>query len=514
MTVSTVASTTEAQAATDSGRTGLATARTPWGESRFWILQLLVLAIALIRLAVTVSFGLDPTTVLLEVSTVVLFVVPVVVASLDYGLSGGVVTVGWVAVLCIPRLVVAADRHESAALWIELLQVVVLGVVAGLVGYRVSTVSASREQADAARRARVRAELLYREMFESNRSPILIVDGDGFVIETNASADRAFGADTGRDGRHRRLVDVIGPRAAAVVLPRLVDEPDDGPDAEPDIRVDTEDGDDRVHPLAFTVSGEVVLFRPTVTLVGSTAGDRRMQVIFEDVTAETRRHDLIEAYANQVVLGQEEERRHIAQELHDGPLQALIHLCRQIDSVDSGPATGHAAAPDATLATMRTTVEDTVAELRSIARGLRPSVLDDLGLVASINQLLTEASAREGFESAFDVTGEVRRLPSAVELALFRITQEAITNVARHAGAGQVTVLLEFGGAGIRVLVTDDGDGFDRARQGRGDDGQSLGLPGMAERARLIGGHLRVTSQVGKGTSVEVRVPDSAIDDA
>ena len=82
------------------------------------------------------------------------------------------------------------------------------------------------------------------------------------------------------------------------------------------------------------------------------------------------------------------------------------------------------------------------------------------------------------------------------------------------AGAGQVTVLLEFGGAGIRVLVTDDGDGFDRARQGRGDDGQSLGLPGMAERARLVGGHLRVTSQVGKGTSVEVRVPVSAIDDA
>ena len=167
-----------------------------------------------------------------------------------------------------------------------------------------------------------------------------------------------------------------------------------------------------------------------------------MQVVFEDVTAETRRHDLMEAYAARVVLGQEEERRHIAQELHDGPVQTLIHLCRQIDEVESRGRSGH----DGTgsLSDLRVIVEETVAELRSIAKGLRPSVLDDLGLVASINQILSEAGERQQFETSFGVTGPERRLAPAVELALFRIAQEALSNVERHAAARRVAVGLNF----------------------------------------------------------------------
>jgi signal transduction histidine kinase len=264
--------------------------------------------------------------------------------------------------------------------------------------------------------------------------------------------------------------------------------------------------------VAYVVDGEPVLFRPTVTLVGSGGADRRMQVIFEDVTAETRRHDLMEAYADQVVLGQEEERRHIAQELHDGPLQTLIHLCRQIDSLDPVSGSGPAASTDLSLSVMRTTVEDTVAELRSIARGLRPSVLDDLGLAASINQLLSDATGRQGFDGSFDVVGTVRRLPSSVELALFRIAQEAITNVERHAGARRTAVRLEFSATEVHLLVQDDGAGFDRRRQQREADGQSLGLPGMSERARLCGGRIRINSQVGKGTTVEAWVPGGPSD--
>ena len=195
------------------------------------------------------------------------------------------------------------------------------------------------------------------------------------------------------------------------------------------------DADRGVTPVAFDVDGESILYRPTATLVGPLGADRRMQVIFEDVTAETRRHDLLEAYANQVVLGQEEERRHIAQELHDGPLQALIHLCRQIDALDARPDAD--TAPSARRwPPCAPTVEETVAELRSIARGLRPSILDDLGLVASLNQVVVEATGRQGFAGEFQVSGTERRLPPDVELAVFRIAQEAVTNVERHASAG------------------------------------------------------------------------------
>jgi signal transduction histidine kinase len=505
-------------------RSAIPSARVPWTDSRFWLLQLVVLSLALIRLAATVAFRIDTTDLVLEISTVALFVVPVVVAALHYGESGGIATVGWVAVLCIPRFVDAGDHHRTAALWAEVIQLVVLVAVAVLIGRRVSAETRFRDQADAARKARLRAELLYQDMFESNQSPILIVDADGLVVESNRSADRAFGppADGTGDGDDsrpaaaplvaRRLVDVIGAEAAAMVLGLLVT--DAGADVD-DTERGTEPvgGEEPVRPVPFEVGGERLLYRPTATLVGSSGTDRRMQVIFEDVTAETKRHDLIEAYAGQVVLGQEEERRHIAQELHDGPLQALIHLCRQIDSMDGAPAAGagagaeHANAPS--LASMRATVEETVAELRSIARGLRPSVLDDLGLVASLNQVLTDASRRQGFETSFGVEGDVRRLPSAVELAMFRIAQEAVTNVERHASARHVDLTLEFADDGLRLRVLDDGVGFDRDR--RGDDGSSLGLPGMAERARLIGGQLRVWSEAGHGTVVDVRVPVGAL---
>ncbi len=521
-------------------RHGISSARTPWTESGFWVLQLVVLALALVRLAVTVGFGLDPRNLVLEVSTAALFVVPVALAALNYGLSGGMATVVWVAVLCIPRMAQASGRGGATALWAELVQVAVLGAVAVPVGRRVTAESVSRHQAELARSARLEAELLYQEMFESNLSPILIVDADGFVIGSNASADRAFRppphsppGPAGGDGggrtagttvgatEPRRLVDVIGPDAASLVLTRLiaVGDPTTSPQgglAPVGVRSDGRphtggrDTEDRVPPVPVEISGRMTLLRPTVTRVGRHGRDRRMQVIFEDVTAETRRHDLMEAFAGQVVLGQEEERRHLAQELHDGPLQSLIHLCRQIDTLTPGRGPqGPAPTP---FASMRATVEETVAELRSIARGLRPSVLDDLGLVASINQVLVEATARQGFASRFDVTGSERRLQPAIELAIFRIAQEAITNIEHHAMAERVTLTLGFGDSGLRLRVEDDGAGFDPNHQRRGDGGRSLGLPGMTERARLVGARLRVDSAPGRGTTVETWLPGGQAD--
>jgi len=509
------------------GTSGLPSATSPWRAPGFWLLQVIVLALALTRLAVTVAFHLGSSTTLLELSTVAVFAVPVVVASLAYGLSGGLVTTGWVAVLCLPRVVEAATHHRSGELWAEVVQLMVLLVVAVLIGRRVTAETRFRDQADAARKARLRAELLYQDMFESTRSPILIVDAEGNVVESNAAADHLFGPGGG-DGR-RRLVDVAGPQVAALVLPRLVadvvPDPADGTrgkeagpgdvDGDGDVGADGDarlsGGDDPVPPVAFAVDGRQLLYRPTATPVGMPGTDRRMQVVFEDVTVETRRHDLMEAYAGQVVLGQEEERRHLAQELHDGPLQTLIHLCRQIDALEW---TGEAAGGGSELSGLRTTVEETVAELRSIARGLRPSVLDDLGLVASLNQVVQEATRRQGFESSFEVDGPITRLPAAVELAVFRIGQEAVTNVERHADARHLSVRLAFTGAGLGLTVADDGSGFDRDVVTSGDDSGSLGLPGMRERARLVGGRLQVRSRPGEGTTVTVSVPMHALEGA
>jgi signal transduction histidine kinase len=493
-----------------------ATRAGPWANSRFWVLQLVVLALYLIRLAVTVAFHLDITSLAVEFSTMALFLVPVVYAALNYGLQGSIITAGWVTLLAIPRFVSASGAHDYVAAWAELMQIVLLDALAYLIGQRVTAEREARLLAESAREAHLSAEALYRDLFDSNQAPILIIDGNGCVAEANASAERAFGAAVpanrtiGAGDRSPsdavRLVDLIGPQAAAYVLARLLSAPTPSAHGHEDDLPE----DERVEPVPFEVDGRSVLFRPTATTLGGSDADRRMQVVFEDVTAETRRHDLMEAYAARVVLGQEEERRHIAQELHDGPLQTLIHLCRQIDSVEAAAAEGRQGA--LALSDLRVIVEDSVAELRSIARGLRPSILDDLGLMASINQLLTEAAEREQFESAFAVTGSARRLSPTVELAIFRIAQEALSNVERHAAAERVAIDLQFESGGLRLSVKDDGVGFDTSNHSAGGSGQGLGLSGMNERAHLIGSRLVVHSGEGTGTTVEIWVPATVLD--
>ena len=488
----------------------------PWADSQFWILQFAVLALYLVRLASTVAFHLDTSSTELEFSTFVIFVVPAVYAALRYGLRGAVLTSAWITILAVPRVIVAVSGHQVGAAWAEVTQLLVLDALCLLIGQYVSGRQQARKITESTRAAHRSAEALYRDLFDSNQAPILIVDGTGSVVEANASARRVFRRTDATPGIDRRspprdvdtvrLVDMIGPNAAAQILSRLLDSQVGRPEQAEDAITD----DARIEPVAYEVDGQPVFFRPTGTMLNRSAGETRMQVVFEDVTAETRRHDLMEAYASRVVLGQEEERRHLAQELHDGPVQTLIHLCRQIDAVEKD--TELTTASSQVLADLRIIAEGTVSELRSIARGLRPSILDDLGLVASINQILSDAGDRQRFETSFGVTGRERRLPATVELALFRIAQEAITNVERHASASQIAVGLSFESSGLRLLVKDDGVGFPVADHPQGDGGQSLGLPGMTERAHLIGSRLALHSAPGAGTTVDVWVPATIID--
>jgi signal transduction histidine kinase len=479
-----------------------------WSQAAFWILQLIVLALYLVRLAAIVAFHLETTSVAVEFSTLALFLVPVVYAALHYGAGGAVTTSGWVSVLALPRFFAYTGAHQYVAAWAELLQVVLLNALAFLIGQGVSTERAARRMAETAREAHLTAEALYRDLFDSNRAPILIVDAGGLVVEANAAALRAFSAEGGSAGSAVvgpiRLVDMIGPSAAAEVLTRLLAGPvaADGNPPDPPAT-------ERVEPVPFEVDGQSILYRPAVTRLGRSGDDRRTQVVFEDVTTETRRHDRMEAYAARVVLGQEDERRHIAQELHDGPVQSLIHLCRQIDLLR--PGAGADGSDARSLSELRELVEDAVGELRAIARGLRPSILDDLGLVASINQMLAEAGARQGFETSFGVTGAERRLSPASELALFRIAQEALSNVERHAVPHRVAIGMDFESGALRLLIKDDGVGFDASARPWREGTGTLGLPGMVERAHLIGARLLIHSAPGAGTTVDVSVPATII---
>ena len=239
-----------------------------------------------------------------------------------------------------------------------------------------------------------------------------------------------------------------------------------------------------------------------------------LQVVLLDVTEDARRQERSRAYAADVVRGQEDERRRIAQELHDGPLQSLVHICRMVDVVAAGGITAlriresETTTGIPTLAQLRLAIEAVVTEIRQLLGGLRPTILDDLGLVAALERLCDEAERRAGVAASLRLDGELPPLSAASELTVYRIAQEALSNVDHHAGASSVDVRLVVAGQRLQVWITDDGEGFDADAGPEGAvDSDSFGLPGMAERAETVGGSVQVRSARGEGTTVVVSIP-------
>jgi signal transduction histidine kinase len=212
-------------------------------------------------------------------------------------------------------------------------------------------------------------------------------------------------------------------------------------------------------------------------------------------------------YARQVIQAEEEERERIARELHDETIQLLIAIARRLDLLATQPQ-GLTPATQQLLGSVQELLRDTQRGMRRFVRGLRPPTLDHLGLVAATRGLVKDLARETGLEADLQVTGEARRLTPEQELALFRIVQEALRNVRRHAEASRVLVQLAFRPDRVQITIDDDGRGFDVPE--RTDDLLTigkLGLIGIDERARGLGGTLTLQSELGRGTVVTVEVP-------
>jgi two-component system, NarL family, sensor histidine kinase UhpB len=203
---------------------------------------------------------------------------------------------------------------------------------------------------------------------------------------------------------------------------------------------------------------------------------------------------------------QEEERRRLARDLHDEVNQALTAILLRLEAL--AQETPPERAPE--VVELKRLVNQAMDELLNLARQLRPSALDDHGLVAALETQLKRFSARTGVEARLDAAGEPDELPDVVQTAIYRVSQEALTNVTRHAGATVVELVVAQRNDGVELRVSDDGGGFDPAVLPHANSltpGRGLGLIGMAERARLIGGELDVRSAPGGGTTITLRVP-------
>ncbi len=204
-----------------------------------------------------------------------------------------------------------------------------------------------------------------------------------------------------------------------------------------------------------------------------------------------------------ILEAQEEERRRIARELHDEAAQALTSLLVRIRLLERSPNPEEARRH---VQELRQLTAAALEEVRRVALELRPTILDDLGLAAALDWRVEEFNAAGGARAALSVEGVEGRLPGPVELALFRVVQEALTNVARHGQATTVNVCLRREAGSLVLTIQDDGVGFDPTTPGTAAP-RGLGLVGMRERMSLVGGELHLASRPGHGTRITARVP-------
>lgn len=212
----------------------------------------------------------------------------------------------------------------------------------------------------------------------------------------------------------------------------------------------------------------------------------------------------------QIIKAQEDERLRVSREIHDGPAQEMANLIYQASIcerlVDTRPEEAKAG-----LQELRRQIRTCLADVRQIIFDMRPMSLDDLGLVPALRQLVSKLEERKILKTDFQVNGKERALEKHVEVTLFRIIQEGLNNIHRHAGVSEGRLRLLFSHNDLSILISDEGRGFDMAEteemRKSGTGNGHFGILGMEERAKLIGASLNVISNPGEGTKIHVKLP-------
>lgn len=242
------------------------------------------------------------------------------------------------------------------------------------------------------------------------------------------------------------------------------------------------------------------------SMLGDSSLDQLVQAFNSMLESVQMDRSRLETLSGQILQAQEDERKRIARELHDETAQALTALLVRLRLLSNATTLEEA---KSRVAELREVTARTLEEVRKLALELRSAVLDDLGLVAALELYIDEYNQRGNATARLVHDSLPQRLPPEVELALYRVAQESLTNAARHSHSKNIEVRLERSDSSISLTVEDDGIGFDvdSVFSRRGD--RRLGLFGMRERVLLLGGDFTVESAPGKFTRVTARVPTS-----
>ncbi len=347
------------------------------------------------------------------------------------------------------------------------------------------------------------SEIRYRTLFETANDAILLMDGNRFV-DCNQRALDVFGCERGQ---------IIGATPYEQFSPEFQLDGEASPEKARSLIQAALGGE----PQSFEwqhlrQDGEPFHAEVSLTRM-DLEGEVLLQAIVRDVSDRKRARDRLQqsreelrALAAKLAETEEAERRRLSRELHDRVGSTLSGLSMQLTHTKRKLSSGDSSEVRSGLDEAVSLVEDLADQVRDVTSDLRPSILDDYGLFAALKWYVGRFTDRTGISAVVEGQEPAPRLPTGTETALFRIAQEALTNVAKHSGAEGAVVSVDHNGDYVEMRVEDDGSGFSEQAQDQPEDGTGWGLITMRERAYAVRGELNVESEVGGGTTISVKV--------
>jgi PAS domain S-box-containing protein len=425
-----------------------------------------------------------------------LFLIPIVYAGLFFSLRTGIFALVISLIVILPRVFITSDYRAEALL--ESVGIIFLGLLVNLwlEGRRKGEALYQQlvSRLEETERGMSASEQKYRYLFENASDVIWVQDVNGLFLDGN----RAFEKFTGF------TVDEL----KGVHLGKFLNE--ESLALARQVREKLMSGQEFEQPYEqqFFVKDSIMkTVKMSTTLITSQGVIGGFEHVVRDITQEKQQQRNVQAYIQQITRVQEEERKRIARDLHDDVSPHMIILIQKLDNLATTQHLKLATVKEK-LQELRSQTVEALETLRATAQGLRPRIIDDLGLIAALEWIAEGLEKDQNIQTKVEARGMERTLSPETQIVLFRIAQEALNNVRKHARASAVTIRLEGEKDYITMTVTDNGQGFEVP--GRAEDMVSagrLGLMGMYERARLLDGNLQIKSAPGQGTELTIRLP-------
>ncbi len=357
----------------------------------------------------------------------------------------------------------------------------------------IATVTESKEQIfEIGEQSRQEFEQLSNELKEIKEQVLKVIQ-QGDVLETKSRLARARLAEVSKhferysEQEIKQAYDTASEYQVQMISTRQ---------KEAALRQRRDDIDRRLVNLKETIErAERLVSQISVVLNYLDADLRKVGEMVKDAQAK-------QDFGLQIIEAQEEERGRVSREIHDGPAQMLANVLLRSELIEKIYMQKGVEEARSELKDLRIMVKDALTEVRRIIYDLRPMALDDLGLIPTLEKYLRNLSESTGINIQLRSFGNERRLPSKMEVAIYRLIQESVQNACKHAQADEIQVKVEFQ-QNISILVRDNGIGFDPDERKE----QSFGLIGMKERVDLLEGTLKIDTNPGKGTLIFIQIP-------